>query len=140
MNEKKLTFSPPASKQPDVPTLNSTTQVMKHKNFILNKTRKMHPSHSNDKNACHFNTTHAFLTNTDHADKELVSLQIARQIIIIFDSIIDLTLPSLGEFSNCYRINASTTCASRTCHLSRVSEIIAPCKWSWNTTHACEKI
>jgi len=68
MNEKKLTFSPPASKQPDVSTLSSTTQVMKHKNFILNETRKMHPSHSNDKNVFHFNTTYAYLTNTDHAD------------------------------------------------------------------------
>jgi len=68
MNEQKLTFPPPASKQPEVSTLSSTTQVMKHKNFILNETRKMHPSHSNDKDVFHFNTTYAFLTNTNHAD------------------------------------------------------------------------
>jgi len=59
MNEKKLTFSPPASKQPDVSTLSSTTQVMKH---------KMYPSHSNDKDVCHFNTAYVFLTDTDHVD------------------------------------------------------------------------
>jgi len=58
----------------------------------------------------------------------------------IFDSIIELTLPSLEECCNCYRITASTTCAFHSCHLSRVSEIITSCKWSWYTTHACEKI
>jgi hypothetical protein len=35
MNEKKLTFSPQASKQQDVSTLSSTTQVMKHKTSSL---------------------------------------------------------------------------------------------------------
>jgi hypothetical protein len=45
----------------------------------------MHLSHSNDKDVRHFNTTYAFLTNTDHADYELVLLQMALKIITIFD-------------------------------------------------------
>jgi hypothetical protein len=62
----------------------------------------MHPSHSNDKDVRHFNITYTFLTNTGHVDEELVLLQIALKKITIFDSTIDLILPSLGECSNCY--------------------------------------